>query len=165
MKAPAIRPARWCAAELRGRRSECGALDRLARDVRAGHSRTLVIHGEAGIGKTALLEYLVGQVPDCQVLTGAGIPSERELAFGVLHQVCQPVLGRLEALLAPQRDALRIIFGVSQGPPPDRFLAGLAVLSLLSQTAAERPLVCLVDDAHWLDRASAQLFAFVARRL
>jgi predicted ATPase len=157
---------RWeRAAELRGRRAECGVLDRLAEDVRAGDSRTLVIHGEPGIGKTALLEYLASRVPDGRVLTSAGVQSEQELAFGALHQVCRPLLGRMEALPAPQRNALRITFGFSQGPPPDPFLVGLAILGLLSRAAAERPLVCLIDDAHWFDRASAQLLAFVARRL
>jgi DNA-binding CsgD family transcriptional regulator len=151
-------------AKLRGRRAECGVLDRLADDVRAGERRTLVIHGEPGIGKTVLLEHLARRVPDGQVLRSAGVQSEQDLAFGALHHVCQPMLGRMEALPAPQREALQITFGIRQGPPPDRFLIGLAILGLLSQ-AAERPLVCLIDDAYWLDRASAQLFTFVARRL
>ena len=165
MQAPVIGRERRRAAELKGRRAECDALDRLAEDVRAGNSRTLVVHGEPGIGKTALLEYLARRVPDGQVLRSAGVQSEQELAFGALHHVCQPMLGRLEALPAPQREALQITFGVRQGPPPERFLVGLAILGLLSQTAAERPLVCLIDDAHLLDRASAQLSMFVARRL
>ena len=130
-----------------------------------GDSRTLVIHGEPGIGKTALLEYLASRAQDCQVLRAAGAPSESELALSALHHVCQPLLGRLEDLPAPQRDALRITFGVSQGPPPDLFLVGLAILGLLSRSAAERPLICLVDDADWVNRVSAQLFAFVGRRL
>jgi DNA-binding CsgD family transcriptional regulator len=165
MQAPVSRPEQRRGAELRGRSAECGALDRLAEDVRAGESRTLVIYGEPGLGKTALLEYLAGRVPDGQVLRGAGAQSESELAFGTLHQLCQPVLSRAEALPAPQRAALRITLGLSQGPPPDRFLVGLAFLGLLSRAAADRPLMCLVDDAQWVDRASAQLFMFVARRL
>ena len=164
MQARANRPVRWRTGELRGRRAECAALDRFTEDVRAGESRTLVICGAPGIGKTALLEYLASQVPDCQLLSGSGAQSESELAFGALHHVCQPLLSRVEALPAPQRDALRITFGLSEGPPPDRFLVGLAILGLLSNAAAERPLVCLVDDAHWVDRASAQVFTFVARR-
>ena len=133
--------------------------------VRAGESRALVVHGEAGVGKTALLEYLAGQAPGCRVARAAGVQSEMELAFAGLHQLCAPMLDRLEALPAPQRDALRTAFGLSAGPAPDRFLVGLAVLSLLSDVAEEQPLVCLVDDEQWLDHASAQVLAFVARRL
>ena len=117
------------------------------------------------MGKTALLEYLTGHAHGCQVARTAGVQSEMELAFAGLHQLCAPMLDRLEALPVPQRDALRTAFGMSAGPPPDRFLIGLAVLSLLSQAAEEQPLVCLVDDEQWLDHASAQILAFVARRL
>src|SRR6266481_6894299 len=148
-----------------GRRVEREALNQLLDDVRAGHSRVLVVRGEPGVGKTALLEYVVEQASGCRVVRAAGIQSEMELAFAGLHQLCAPMLDRLERLPVPQRDALRTAFGVSHGPAPDRFLIGLAVLSLLSEVAEERPLICLVDDEQWLDRASAQALAFVARRL
>jgi DNA-binding CsgD family transcriptional regulator len=151
--------------ELIGRRAECGVLDRLVAAVRAGESRALVVHGEPGVGKTALLEYLAGQASGCRVARAWGVQSEMELAFAVLHQLCVPILDRLERLPAPQRDALRTAFGVSAGPAPDRFLIGLAVLGLLSEVAGDRPLVCIVDDEQWLDSASAQVLAFVGRRL
>jgi DNA-binding CsgD family transcriptional regulator len=148
-----------------GRRSECEALDRLLEAVRAGEGRVLVLRGEPGVGKTALLQYVVGQASGCRVARAVGVQSEMELAFAGLHQLCAPMLDRLERLPGPQRDALGTAFGLSAGTAPDRFLVGLAVLSLLSEVAEERPLVCLVDDAQWLDRASAQALAFVARRL
>jgi hypothetical protein len=154
------------AAGLTGRHTECGVLDQLVEAVRhAGESRALVVHGEAGAGKTALLEYLAGQAPGCRVARAAGVQSEMELAFAGLHQLCAPMLEPLAALPAPQRDALRTAFGMSAGSAPDRFLIGLAVLSLLSHVAEEQPLLCLVDDEQWLDHASAQILAFVARRL
>jgi DNA-binding CsgD family transcriptional regulator len=153
------------AARLAGRRAECAALDRLVEAVSVGESRALVVHGEPGAGKTALLEYLAGQAAGCQVVRVAGVQSEMELAFAGLHQVCAPLLDRLEVLPGPQGEAVRTAFGLSAGPVPDRFLVGLAVLSLLAEVAAKQPLVCLVDDAQWLDRASAQVLAFVARRL
>ena len=106
-----------------------------------------MVRGEPGVGKTALLEYLAGQASGCRVVRAAGVQSEMELAFAGLHQLCAPMLDRLERLPAPQRDALRTAFGLSAGPPPDRFLVGLAVLSLLSEVAGEQPLICLVDDA------------------
>ena len=140
-------------------------LGRLVAAVRAGESRALVVHGEPGVGKTALLEYLAGQASGCRVVRAGGVQSEMELAFAVLHQLCAPMLDRLERLPAPQRDALRTAFGLSAGPAPDRFLIGLAALGLLSEMAGERPLVCIVDDEQWLDSASAQVLAFVARRL
>jgi DNA-binding CsgD family transcriptional regulator len=150
---------------LNGRRAECDALDRLVESVRGGDSRALVLHGEEGVGKTALLDYLAAHAPDCQVARAAGVQSEMELPFAVLHQLCAPMLDHVAALPTPQRDALRIVFGLSAEPTPDRFLIGLAVLSLLSNVAEKRPLVCLVDDQQWLDRASAQVLAFAARRL
>ena len=140
-------------------------LDRLIDAVRAGESRALVVRGEPGVGKTALLEYLVEQASDCHIARAVGVQSEMELAFAGLHQMCAPTLDHVEQLPVPQRDALLTAFGMSSGPRPDRFLVGLAVLSLLSAAAEERPLICLVDDEQWLDRASAQVFAFVARRL
>jgi DNA-binding CsgD family transcriptional regulator len=150
---------------LRGRQRECDALDRLVASVLAGQSRVLVLRGEAGAGKTALLEYLAGQGSGCRVARAAGVESEMELAYAGLHQLCAPMLDRLGRLPAPQADALGTAFGLSAGEPPDRFLVGLAVLSLLADVAEEEPLVCLVDDAQWLDRVSAQTLAFVARRL
>ena len=133
--------------------------------VRAGQSRALVVHGEPGAGKTALLEYMARRAWGCQVLRAAGVESEMELAFAALHQVCAPILDHLEALPVPQGAALRTAFGLSPGSAPDRFLVGLAVLGLLAEAAGKRPVICLVDDAHWLDRVSAQVLAFVARRL
>jgi DNA-binding CsgD family transcriptional regulator len=140
-------------------------LDRLLDTVRAGQGRALVVAGEPGVGKTALLEYLARHSPGCRVARAAGVQSEMELAFAGLHQLCAPLLDHLADLPLPQRDALRTAFGLSAGPAPDRFLVGLAVLSLLSDVAGEQPLVCLVDDEQWLDRASAQVLGFVARRL
>ena len=140
-------------------------LGRLVAAVRAGESRALVVHGEPGVGKTALLEYLAGQASGCRVARAGGVQSEMELAFAVLHQLCAPMLDRLERLPAPQRDALRTAFGLSAGTAPDRFLIGLAALGLLSEMAGERPLVCIIDDEQWLDSASAQVLAFVAHRL
>jgi predicted ATPase len=140
-------------------------LDRLVSTVMAGDSRALVVSGEPGVGKTALLDYVVEQASGCSVSRAAGVQSEMELAFAGLHQLVAPMLHRLEGLPVPQRDALRTAFGVSSGPAPDRFLIGLAVLSLLSEEAEEQPLICVVDDEQWLDRASAQVLAFVARRL
>jgi hypothetical protein len=141
---------------LRGRRRECEALDALVGSVRAGESRVLVLRGEAGVGKTALLEYLLERASGCRVARVAGIESEMELAFAGLHQFCAPMLDHLDRLPVPQRAALGTAFGLSAGEPPDRFLVGLAVLSLLADVAEERPLVCVVDDAQWLDRVSVQ---------
>src|SRR5688572_27672987 len=150
---------------LRGRRSECESLSRLLENVRGGQSRVLVLRGEAGVGKTALLEYLVASASGCRIVRAAGVESEMELAFAGVHQLCAPVLSHLAHLPGPQRDALGTAFGISAGAAADRFLVGLAVLSLLSEVAEERPLLCVVDDAQWLDRASAQVLGFVARRL
>ena len=159
-------PGRWRRpAELRGRRRECDVLDRLLDVVREGESRALVVRGEPGVGKTALLDYLVEQASGCRLARAVGVQSEMELAFAGVHQLCAPMLDRLERLPVPQGDALRTAFGLRSGSAPDRFLVGLAVLSLLSDVAEEYPLVCLVDDAQWLDRASAQVLGFVARRL
>ena len=151
--------------DLVGRRHECEELDGLVASARAGEGRLLVLRGEAGVGKTALLQYLIAAVPDLQVARAAGVESEMELAFAGLHRLCGPMLDRLARLPAPQREALRIVFGLSEGTVPDRFLVGLGVLSLLAAVAEERPLLCVVDDAQWLDQASARTLAFVARRL
>ncbi|MFJ9535782.1 AAA family ATPase [Streptomyces sp. NPDC101225] len=165
MHVPGDLPAWRRAAELTGRRVECGTLDRLVGAVRAGESRALSLRGEAGVGKTALLEYLAVQALGCRVARATGVQSEMELAYAGLHQLCTPLPAPLDRLPAPQRDALRTAFGLREGPAPDLFLVGLAVLGLLSEAAAEQPLICLVDDRQWLDRASAQVLAFVARRL
>ncbi len=150
---------------LLGRRSECAALDEVVASARAGQSRALVLRGDAGVGKSALLEYLASHASGCTVARAAGVESEMELAYAGLQQLCAPFLDRLERLPAPQRDALGTAFGVRDGDAPNRFLVGLAVLSLLSDVAEDRGLVCVVDDAQWLDAASAQALAFVARRL
>jgi AAA ATPase domain len=147
------------------RLSECDALERLVAGVRAGQSRVLVLRGEAGVGKTALLRHLSAAAKGCRIARAAGVESEMELAFAGLQALCAPMLDRLDVLPRPQRDALSTAFGLSSGPPPDRFLVGLAVLGLLADAAEEQPLVCIVDDAQWLDRVSAQTLAFVARRL
>jgi DNA-binding CsgD family transcriptional regulator/tetratricopeptide (TPR) repeat protein len=140
-------------------------LDDLVSVVRRGESRALVLRGEAGIGKTALLEYLVDSATDLTVVRAVGVESEMELAFATLHQLCGPLLDRLERLPVPQAEALGVVFGLSAGAPPDRFLVGVAVLSLFAEMAEERPLLCVVDDAQWVDQASALTLAFVARRL
>jgi AAA ATPase domain len=157
-RSPATQP--W----VLGRRAECETLDQVVEAVRKGESRALVIRGEAGIGKTALVEYLRERAwaSGCRVAQVAGIQSEMELAFAAIHQLCAPMLDRLPRLPEPQRDALATAFAIQAGPPPDQFLVGLAVLSLLAETAEEQPLVCLIDDAQWLDRASSQALAFAA---
>ena len=148
-----------------GRGQQCSALDGLLADVRAGRSRVLVIRGEPGIGKTALLGYAAQTARDFQVARAEGVESEMELPFAALHQLCGRMLDRLDRLPGPQREALGVAFGLRSGGAPDRFLVGLAVLGLVSEVAADQPLLCLVDDAQWLDQASAQALAFVARRL
>jgi DNA-binding CsgD family transcriptional regulator len=150
---------------LRGRRGECAALDRLVASVRARKSRVLVLRGEPGAGKTALLEYLVQRADSCRIARAVGIELEMDMQFAGLHQLCAPFLDRLERLPGPQRDALGIAFSLLDGAAPDGFAVGLAALSLLSDVAADAPLVCVLDDAQWLDRASARALAFVARHL
>jgi len=147
------------------RQAERGVLEGLLEAIRAGESRALVVSGEAGVGKTALLEYLSQQASGCRLARAAGVQSEMELPFAGLHQLCAPMLDNLPHLPRPQREALRTAFGISAGSAPDRFLVGLAVLSLLSDAAEQQPLVCVVDDEQWLDRASAHVLGFVARRL
>ncbi len=148
-----------------GRKQQCGVLDGLVAEVRAGRSRALVARGEPGIGKTALLGYAADTAPDFRVARAEGVESEMELPFAALHQLCGRMLDRLDRLPAPQRDALGVAFGLRPGSAPDRFFVGLAVLGLLSDVATSQPLLCMVDDAQWLDQASAQVLAFVARRL
>jgi DNA-binding CsgD family transcriptional regulator len=153
------------AARLRDRSDETGVLVGLVTAVRSGQSRVLVVRGEPGVGKTALLDYLAEQAAGCRVVRAAGMHSEMELAFGGLHQLLAPVLDRSERLPVRQREALRTAFGFGAGPAPDRFLVAMAVLGLISEVAGEQPLVCVVDDEQWLDQASAQALGFVARRL
>jgi DNA-binding CsgD family transcriptional regulator len=150
---------------LLGRADERRALDRLLDNVRAGQSAVLVVRGEAGVGKTTLLHHCTRQASGFRVAQIAGVEAEMELPFAALHQLCAPMLGRLDALPEPQRDALRTALGLTSGGAPDRFLVALAVLSLLSAVAEERPLLCVIDDAQWFDAASGQVVGFVARRL
>jgi DNA-binding CsgD family transcriptional regulator len=150
---------------LLGRAREGALLDRLLGDVRRGESRSLLVRGEPGIGKTALLDRMVASAADLTVLRATGVESEMELAYASLHQLCLPVLDHVDRLPAPQRTALEIVFGLSSGDAPDRFLVGLGGLTLLSEVAEDRPLLCVVDDAQWLDQASELTLAFVARRL
>src|SRR5215813_6082637 len=150
---------------LRGRTTECAALDRLLREVQAGRSQVCLVSGEPGIGKTALLDYLAERAAGARVVRAAGVESEMELTFAGLHQLCGPLLDRLDHLPGPQATALAIAFGLEAGDPPGRFLVGLAVLSLLADVAQPEPLVCIVHDAHSLDRVSAHTLAFVSRRL
>jgi DNA-binding CsgD family transcriptional regulator len=148
-----------------GRDRERAQIGALLDAVREGASRSLVISGEPGIGKTVLLADGVAQGADFRIVRVSGVESEMELAFSALHQVCQPLLGALASLPEPQADALRTTFGVVRGPVPDRFLVGLGVLALFAESSADRPLLCVVDDAQWVDRASLQILAFAARRL
>lgn len=151
--------------QLRGRESDRLALDNLTTEARAGRSQVLVLRGEAGVGKTALLEYVSEQADGFTITRVAGVQADMELAFAGLQQLCAPLMGHLDALPAPQRAALEVAFGYGNGPVPDRFLVGLAVLSLMDAASAEQPLLCIVDDAQWLDQVSVQTLAFVARRL
>ena len=145
--------------------SEMARLGALLDDVRHGLSGTLVLRGEAGIGKTALLERAISSANDFQVVRALGIESEMELGFAGLHQLVLPFLPRLERLPTPQRVALASAFGLRAGAPPDRFLVGLATLTILASAASEKPLLCIVDDTQWLDIESSEVLAFVARRL
>ena len=152
------------ATKLRGRHNECATLDALVARLHGGVSQVLVLRGEAGVGKTALLEYLTSGASSFRLARATGVESEVELPFSGLQQLCAPMLDHLDGLPGPQRDALATAFGMHAGPPPDRFLIGLAVLSLFADVAQERPLVCVIDDAQWLDPISAQTLTFVARR-
>ncbi len=150
---------------LHGRGRECTTLTDLVDQVRSGAGQTLVIRGEAGVGKTALLDHVSSAATDFRIVQVSGVESDMELAFAGLQQMCAPLMAHLGTLAEPQRDALSVAFGYGSGPTPDRFLVGLAVLSLLAAAAEDRPLLCLVDDAQWLDQVSVQTLAFVARRL
>jgi DNA-binding CsgD family transcriptional regulator len=151
--------------QLLGREREREVLERLLEGARAGHGGVLVLHGEPGIGKSALQEYAVQVGHGFRVVRTAGVEGEMELPYAALQQLCAPIVDLAESLPDPQRNALAVAFGRSTGPAPDPFLLGLAVLGLLSEAAEERPLLCVVDDAQWLDRASGRALAFVARRL
>jgi len=150
---------------MRGRRHECETLDSVLKDARSGRSRVVVLRGEAGIGKSTLLDYVEQQASGCRVAQTAGIESEMDLAFAGLHQLCASMLDKVDRLPDPQAAALGTVFGLEAGPPPDQFLLGLAALGLLAEVAEDRPVVCIVDDAQWLDDATARTLAFVARRL
>jgi DNA-binding CsgD family transcriptional regulator len=158
------RPAR-VGLKLRGRRNERAALDELLAAARGGRSETHVLRGEAGIGKTALLGSVIESASDFRILRAAGVESEMELPFAALQQLCAPLSDWFDRLPGPQRNALVTAFGLSAGTVPDRFFVGLATLNLVSEVAERQPLLCVIDDAQWLDRASAQALAFVARRL
>src|ERR1700681_3206196 len=151
--------------QLLGRQREREVLGRLLNAARGGDGGVLVVHGEPGVGKTALLDWTVEEGRQLRVLRTVGVEGEMELPFAALQQLCSPVLDRSERLPDPQRDALSVAFGLSAGQTPNPFLVGLAALGLLSEASEERPLLCVVDDAQWLDRASARAPAFVARRL
>src|SRR3954466_171252 len=149
---------------VQGRAGERAQLARLLDNLRGGQSAVLVIRGEAGIGKTALLQACAHDAAGVRVARIGGVESEMELPFAGLHQLCAPMLGRLDALPEPQQAALRVALGLSSGEAPGRVLVALAALSLLAEVAAERPLLCIVDDAQWLDGASSQVLGFVGRR-
>jgi len=154
------------ASRLRGRDAELHVLDQLREDVRSGRSAALVVRGEPGIGKTALLRYLAdSSAAEFRVIEVAGVESEMEFAYAGLHQFCLPMLDHLGALPEPQQSALRVSFGLTEGTAANRFFVGLATLSLLAEMAAAQPLLCLVDDAQWLDDVSFEVLGFVARRL
>ena len=150
---------------LRGRGSECETLRDLISTVRSGSCQVLVLRGEAGVGKTALLDYVSELASGFRSVDVAGVESDMELAFAGLQQLCAPLMDRFDELPEPQREALAVAFGRGVGPTPDRFLVGLAVLSLMAAAANDQPLLCIVDDAQWLDQVSVQTLAFVARRL
>src|SRR6516165_801278 len=153
------------ASGLLDRTNERETLDELLARVREGQSSALVIRGEAGIGKTALLRYAARHATGFRVAQVTGMEAEMELPFAGIHQLCAPLLDQLGALPQPQKDALNVALGLASGDVPDRFLVGLAVLGLLSAAAEERPLLCLVEDAQWLDEASGLILGFIARRL
>src|SRR3954452_9370051 len=150
---------------LLGRSRERDVLDRLLETARGGQSAVLVIRGEAGIGKTALVRYAAEQAAGFRVAQIAGVEAEVELPFAGLHRVCTPMLAQLDALPDPQQHALRVSFGLSSGDAPDRFLVALAALTLFAELAEHQPLLCLVDDAQWLDAATSQVLGFIARRV
>src|SRR4051794_33688249 len=148
-----------------GRAAQCAALDQLLEDARASRGGALVLRGEPGVGKTSLLRYARERAADLRVLEGLGIEGESELAFAALHQMLLGELERIDALPAPQAEAMKVAFGLAEPRQTDPFLASLGVLGLLAEIAGEGPVLCLVDDAQWLDEASASALLFAARRL
>src|ERR1700752_1008933 len=150
---------------LRGRASECETLRSGVSAARSGSCEGLGLRGEAGVGKTALLEHVSELASGFRCVAVAGVECDMELAFAGLQQLCAPLLSHLDELPEPQREALNVAFGRGVGPTPDRFLVGLAVLSLMAAAADDQPLLCIIDDAQWLDEVSVQTLAFVARRL
>jgi AAA ATPase domain len=156
---------RASAVQLLGRQRERAVLDRVLEATHEGHGGVLAVYGEPGVGKSALLDYAIEAGADFLVVRAVGVEGEMELAFAALQQLCSPSLDLMERLPDPQRDAFEVALGLSAGRPPNPFLVGLAVLNLLSEAAEEQPLLCVVDDAQWLDLASARVLAFVARRL
>ena len=147
------------------RRRERAAIDRVLDSVRKGFSGTLVLQGGHGTGKTTLLEYAIDSAPDLRISRVIGVESEISMEFAALHQLLVPFMSLLPALPAPQRDAMKVAFGLEAGPAPDLFLVGLAALTLLSRAAEDQPLLCVIDDGHWIDRESAHVLGFAARRL
>src|SRR6266702_1143684 len=158
-------PVRWSGGQLLGRERERAVLDRLLAGVRGGRGVVLVMHGEAGVGKTALLEYAVEAARGFRIARTSRVQAEMELPFAAVQQLCSPFLDLVDRLPQPKRDALGVAFGLVTGPAPDPFLVGLAVLGLVSEAAEERSPLAVVDGAHWLDHASMRALAFVARRL
>ena len=159
-------PGEHSTSRLLGRRAESAALGAVVEEARSGRSAVLVVRGEPGVGKSVLLDHVVDRASGCRVARAGGVESEMELPLAGLQQLVGAwMLERIDHLPPPQQEALRLAFGLSEGPPPDRFLLGLAALSLLSDAAEKRPLVCVIDDVQWLDRESAQVLSFVARRL
>ncbi|MFG2884775.1 ATP-binding protein [Streptomyces sp. NPDC048297] len=148
-----------------GRQRECGGIDGLLRAVRSGDGSALVLLGAAGIGKTALLDHTARQASDARLARISGVEAEKEFAYSALQQLCTPLLDLRGLLPAPQRDALGVALGLEPGSAPDRFVVGMAVLGLLSEASRQRPVVCLIDDAQWVDTVSLQVLSFVARRL
>jgi hypothetical protein len=150
---------------LLGRQAEVASIDRVLDSLRGGQSGVLVVHGAPGIGKTAVLEYAVGVASELHVVSVSGVQSETELGFAALHQLLVPFLAGVDDLPEPQRQALESAFGLKRGPTPDRFFVGLAALTLITEAAARRPVLCVIDDAQWLDRSSIEALGFLARRL
>src|SRR6185437_6393474 len=150
---------------LYGREAELAVLDELLNKARAGNSGALVLRGDPGIGKTALLAAAAERADGCRVIRATGVEEEAELPYAGLHLLLRPTLDGIAALPDVQADALRGALGLAKAGSPDRFLVGLAVLSLLAEAAGDGPLLCVVDDAQWLDRPSADALAFAARRL
>src|SRR4029077_20189416 len=150
---------------LLGRQREREVLDRVLEAARDGHGGVLAVYGQPGVGKTALLEYAIEAAPGFRVARTVGVEGEMELAFAAVQQLCSPSLDLMERLPDPQREAFEVALGLSAGRAPNPFLVGLALLNLLSEAAEEQPLLCVIDDAQWLDRASERVLAFVARRL